>query len=147
MVKRFNDYSKANGARMDAKEFLVLAGAAVLAERRAVRILESMRERDERRAAMSNMHVCDRGIDRKREEIERYRDTIDDALAVLGSMREVAPGKLRRCADVLEYRYIEHMDWKSIAHAVGMSMSSVKGDINDGIRWLNENGAIGKKPE
>ena len=96
MVKRFNDYSKANGARMDAKEFLVLAGAAVLAERRAVRILESMRERDERRAAMSNMHVCDRGIDRKREEIERYRDTIDDALAVLGSMREVAPGKLRR---------------------------------------------------
>lgn len=74
------------------------------------------------------------------KEIERMDAAISEAYDILADVR--AANKHHNWADVIELRYIEGLDWKSVARVLDISASGAQHGKKIAFEWMDANGYI-----
>ena len=134
---------------MTAREYFEQARACQRSIDRRLAVIESMREREQVRAqrydalghgsyASDARGLTDARLDMERaaeREVAELGAAVDDARAVCRGVRRANPHT--RWGDVLELRYCEDMQWKQVAHSLGITDRQARADVSGALEWVD----------
>ena len=134
---------------MTAREYFEQARACQRSIDRRLAVIESMREREQVRAQRYDAighgsgtsdanRVTDARIDAERaaeREVAELGAAVDDARTVCRGVRWANPHT--RWGDVLELRYCEDLQWKQVAHSLGITDRQARADVSGALEWVD----------
>ncbi len=131
------------GGRVTAREYFEQARACQRSIDRRLAVIESMRGREQVRAQRYDVlgrgsgSGDARGLTDARLDMERAaeRDIAGYARAVCRGVRWANPHT--RWGDVLELRFCEDMQWKQVAHSLGITDRQARADVSGALDWID----------